>query len=193
MCIRDSPGVARMLRNLEGSLRSTPHTLVLCCGQWTPPADLEESLTLLDLPLPDNDDLRRLISSISTNSGSPLPASVLDELAQACSGLSEMRVRQVAARALARRGQLGSEDLQDVLDEKRQTIARSEVLEFCRSDAGTEAIGGLEGLKTWLNQRHRAFSEDARRFGLPLPRGVLLVGPQGTGKSLTAVRDLPVP
>ena len=97
-----------------------------------------------------------------------------------------MRVRQVAARALARRGQLGSEDLQDVLDEKRQTIARSEVLEFCRSDAGTEAIGGLDGLKTWLNQRHRAFSEDARRFGLPLPRGVLLVGPQGTGKSLTA-------
>jgi len=80
----------------------------------------------------------------------------------------------------------GSEDLQDVLDEKRQTIARSEVLEFCRSDAGTEAIGGLDGLKTWLNQRHRAFSEDARRFGLPLPRGVLLVGPQGTGKSLTA-------
>ena len=97
-----------------------------------------------------------------------------------------MRVRQVSARALARRGQLGSEDLQDVLDEKRQTIARSEVLEFCRSDAGTEAIGGLDGLKTWLNQRHRAFSEDARRFGLPLPRGVLLVGPQGTGKSLTA-------
>ena len=182
----DDPGVARMLRNLEASLRSTPHTLVLCCGQWTPPGDLEESLTLLDLPLPDSDDLRRLISSIGTSSGSPLPAPVLDELAQACSGLSEMRVRQVAARALARRGQLGSEDLQDVLDEKRQTIARSEVLEFCRSDAGTEAIGGLDGLKTWLNQRHRAFSEDARRFGLPLPRGVLLVGPQGTGKSLTA-------
>ena len=182
----DDPGVARMLRNLEASLRSTPHTLVLCCGQWTPPGDLEESLTLLDLPLPDNDDLRRLIGSIGTSSGSPLPAPVLNELAQACSGLSEMRVRQVAARALARRGQLGSEDLQDVLDEKRQTIARSEVLEFCRSDAGTEAIGGLDGLKTWLNQRHRAFSEDARRFGLPLPRGVLLVGPQGTGKSLTA-------
>ena len=158
MCIRDSfcddPGVARMLRNLEASLRSTPHTLVLCCGHWTPPGDLEESLTLLDLPLPDNNDLRRLISSIGTSSGSPLPAPVLDELAQACSGLSEMRVRQVAARALARRGQLGSEDLQDVLDEKRQTIARSEVLEFCRSDAGTEAIGGLDGLKTWLTQRH---------------------------------------
>ena len=107
---------------------------MLCCGQWTPPGDLDEALTLLDLPLPDSDDLRRLISSIGTSSGQPSGAPVLDELAQACSGLSEMRVRQVAARALARRGQLGSEDLEDVLDEKRQTIARSEVLEFCRSD-----------------------------------------------------------
>ena len=80
----DDPGVARMLRNLEASLRSTPHTLVLCCGQSTPPGDLEESLTLLDLPLPDSDDLRRLISSIGTSSGSPLPAPVLDELARAC-------------------------------------------------------------------------------------------------------------
>ena len=182
----EDPGVARMLRNLEGSLRSTPHSLILCCGQWTPPTDLEESLTLLDLPLPDSEDLRDLLSSIGVSSGTPLSSSVLADLTQACSGLSEMRVRQVAARALARRGQLGAEDLSDVLDEKRQTIARSEVLEFCNSDAGTESIGGLDALKTWLQQRHRAFSEEAQRFGLPLPRGVLLVGPQGTGKSLTA-------
>ena len=182
----DDPGVARMLRNLETSLRSTPHSLILCSGQWTPPADLDESLTLLDLPLPDADDLRQLISSIGLNSGSALDPAVLDELTQACSGLSEMRVRQVAARALARRGSIGAEDLAEVLEEKRQAIARSEVLEFCRSDSGTEAIGGHDSLKSWLQQRHRAFSEEARRFGLPLPRGVLLVGPQGTGKSLTA-------
>lgn len=182
----DDPGVARMLRNLELSLRSTPHSLILCSGQWTPPADLDESLTLLDLPLPDADDLRQLISSIGSNSGSALDPAVLDELTQACSGLSEMRVRQVAARALARRGSIGADDLAEVLEEKRQAIARSEVLEFCRSDSGTEAIGGHDSLKSWLQQRHRAFSEEARRFGLPLPRGVLLVGPQGTGKSLTA-------
>jgi SpoVK/Ycf46/Vps4 family AAA+-type ATPase len=175
-----------MLRNLETSLRSTPHSLILCSGQWTPPADLDEALTLLDLPLPDAEDLRQLISSIGLNSGSALEPAVLDELTQACSGLSEMRVRQVAARALARRGSIGADDLAEVLEEKRQAIARSEVLEFCRSDSGTEAIGGHDSLKSWLQQRHRAFSEEARRFGLPLPRGVLLVGPQGTGKSLTA-------
>ena len=79
-------------------------------------------------------------------------------------------MRQVAARALARRGQLGADDLEEVLEEKRQTIARSEVLEFCATSMGTESIGGLDGLKDWLQQRHRAFSDEARQFGLPMPR-----------------------
>ena len=182
----DDPGIARMLRNLQQSLRSTPHSLILCSGSWTPPADLDEALTLLDLPLPDSDDLRLLLGSISQSSGTPLDPAVLEQLTRACSGLSELRVRQVAARALARRGRLGPADLEEVLEEKRQTIARSEVLEFCATATGTEAIGGLDALKSWLQQRHRAFSDEARRFGLPMPRGVLLVGPQGTGKSLTA-------
>ena len=182
----DDPGIARMLRNLQQSLRSTPHSLIVCCGSWTPPADLDEALTLLDLPLPDSDDLRLLLGSIGQSSGTPLEPAVLEQLTRACSGLSELRVRQVAARALARRGRLGQADLEEVLEEKRQTIARSEVLEFCATATGTEAIGGLDALKNWLQQRHRAFSDEARRFGLPMPRGVLLVGPQGTGKSLTA-------
>jgi SpoVK/Ycf46/Vps4 family AAA+-type ATPase len=111
---------------------------------------------------------------------------VLDQLTTACHGLSEQRVRQLAARALARRGHLGEEDLAEVLEEKRQAIAKTELLEYCPSEATPADIGGLEALKHWLEQRRMAFTEEARRYGLPLPRGVLLVGPQGTGKSLTA-------
>jgi SpoVK/Ycf46/Vps4 family AAA+-type ATPase len=92
----------------------------------------------------------------------------------------------VAARALARRGQLGEADLTEVLEEKRQAIARSELLEYCPTEASPSDIGGLDALKHWLKQRKLAFSDEAERYGLPLPRGVLLVGPQGTGKSLTA-------
>ncbi|MDP6172499.1 MAG: AAA family ATPase, partial [Prochlorococcaceae cyanobacterium ETNP2_MAG_10] len=117
---------------------------------------------------------------------SPLSAEVLEELTHACSGLSEVRVRQVAARALAQRGKLGRTDLIEVLEEKRQAVARSEVLEYCVTEASLADIGGLDSLKCWLEQRHQAFSDEARHFGLPLPRGVLLIGPQGTGKSLTA-------
>jgi SpoVK/Ycf46/Vps4 family AAA+-type ATPase len=111
---------------------------------------------------------------------------MLEQLTHSCSGLSEQRIRQVAARGLASRGQLGIEDLEEVLEEKRQAIARSELLEYCPTEATPADIGGLDALKRWLEQRHMAFSDEARRYGLPLPRGVLLVGPQGTGKSLTA-------
>ena len=73
------------------------------------------------------------------------------------------------------------EFLTDVLEEKRRSLARSEVLEFCHTDADPADIGGLDALKHWLNQRHQAFSDEARSFGLPLPRGVLLVGPRARG------------
>ena len=182
----DDPGIARMLRNLTSRLRERPHTLVLSTGAWTPPAELDESLTLLDLPLPREKEIQSLLQSIAQASGSSLDADVLEELTHACSGLTEARVRHVAARALAQRGALSRDDLTDVLEEKRRSLARSEVLEFCHTDADPADIGGLDALKHWLNQRHQAFSDEARSFGLPLPRGVLLVGPQGTGKSLTA-------
>ncbi|MFL0788757.1 MAG: AAA family ATPase [Prochlorococcus sp.] len=182
----EDPGIARMLRNLVGHLRQTPHTLVLCSGPWTPPADLDEALTILDLPLPQEQELRTLLSNIAQASGQLMESDELEELTHACSGLSESRVRQVAARALAQRGRLGLADLAEVLEEKRQAVARSEVLEYCNAEATPADIGGLASLKAWLDQRHQAFSDEARRFGLPVPRGVLLVGPQGTGKSLTA-------
>lgn len=182
----DDAGICRRLRNLAAELRQRPHTLVITAPEWRLPAELEDSVAVLELPLPDSDEIGRLLAGIAAASGEPLKPAVLAELAGACHGLSEQRVRQLAARALAQRGQLGEADLAEVLEEKRQAIARSELLEYCPSEATPADIGGLEALKHWLEQRHRAFSEEARRYGLPLPRGVLLVGPQGTGKSLTA-------
>ncbi|MCX5939690.1 MAG: AAA family ATPase [Cyanobium sp. LacPavin_0818_WC50_MAG_67_9] len=182
----EDAGVCRRLRNLAASLRQAPRTLVITAPDWSIPRELEDSITLLDLPLPAAEEIRRLLSTIANASGQPLAAAVCEQLTAACHGLSEQRVRQLAARALARRGQLGEADLAEVLEEKRQAIAKSELLEYCPSEATPADIGGLEALKHWLEQRHMAFSEEAMRYGLPLPRGVLLVGPQGTGKSLTA-------
>jgi hypothetical protein len=182
----EDAGVCRRLRNLAASLRQAPRTLVITAPDWSVPRELEDSITLLDLPLPAAEEIRRLLSTIANASGQPLAPGVCEQLTAACHGLSEQRVRQLAARALARRGQLGEADLAEVLEEKRQAIAKSELLEYCPSEATPADIGGLAALKHWLEQRHMAFSEEAMRYGLPLPRGVLLVGPQGTGKSLTA-------
>ena len=182
----EDAGVCRRLRNLASSLRQAPRTLVITAPDWAIPRELEDSITLLDLPLPGAEEIRQLLSTIAGASGYPMAPAVCEQLTAACHGLSEQRVRQLAARALARRGQLGEADLAEVLEEKRQAIAKSELLEYCPSEASPADIGGLEALKHWLQQRHMAFSEEAMRYGLPLPRGVLLVGPQGTGKSLTA-------
>ena len=182
----DDSSICRKLRNLATSLRQQPHTLVITATEWQLPRELEECITLLDLPLPEQGEIQALLRSIAQASGQSLGEDLLEQLTHSCSGLSEQRIRQVAARGLASRGQLGIEDLEEVLEEKRQAIARSELLEYCPTEATPADIGGLDALKRWLEQRHMAFSDEARRYGLPLPRGVLLVGPQGTGKSLTA-------
>ena len=182
----DDASICRKLRNLATSLRQQPHTLVITAAEWQLPRDLEECITLLDLPLPDQQEIETLLRSIAQACGQSMEGELLEQLSHSCSGLSAQRIRQVAARGLASRGQLGLADLEEVLEEKRQAIARSELLEYCPTEATPADIGGLDGLKRWLEQRHMAFSDEARRYGLPLPRGVLLVGPQGTGKSLTA-------
>ncbi|MFU8886024.1 MAG: AAA family ATPase [Cyanobacteriota bacterium] len=182
----DDAGICRRLRNLASSLRQVPRTLVITAPAWQLPLELDDCITLLELPLPDASEIGLLLGSIAQACGDPLEPTVLNQLTDACHGLSEQRVRQLAARALARRGRLSEEDLAEVLEEKRQAIAKSELLEYCPSEATPADIGGLDALKHWLEQRRMAFSDEARRYGLPLPRGVLLVGPQGTGKSLTA-------
>ncbi|MBM5800793.1 MAG: AAA family ATPase, partial [Cyanobacteria bacterium K_DeepCast_35m_m2_023] len=182
----DDAGICRRLRNLAVSLQQQPRTIVITAPEWQLPLELDDCITVLDLPLPEAAEISTLLRSIAQAVGQPIEPVVLEQLTAACHGLSEQRVRQIAARALARRGQLGEADLAEVLEEKRQVIARSALLEYCPSEATTADIGGLEALKHWLEQRHMAFSDEAQAYGLPLPRGVLLVGPQGTGKSLTA-------
>ena len=140
----------------------------------------------MTLPLPDQDELTNLIRKIASNTNSNINENDLNQIALASSGLTETKVKQVAAKALSQRGKISKLDIKDILEEKKQVIARSEVLEFFESNSDQTDIGGLKVLKVWLAQRYQAFSKEARDYGLPIPKGVLLVGPQGTGKSLTA-------
>ena len=182
----DDPSISRTIKELYYALRETSHNLILSSHLLPSSEELDDLMTIINLPLPDLSELTSLIKRIANNTDSDLSEEDLNQIAIASSGLSETKVKQVTAKALTQRGKISKDDIKDILEEKKQVIARSEILEFFESKSSQSDIGGLKVLKIWLKQRYRAFSKEARDYGLPIPKGVLLVGPQGTGKSLTA-------
>jgi ATPase family associated with various cellular activities (AAA) len=182
----DDISVSRKLRNLARLLKSQPKNIIILSPQIAIPEDLGEVLTVLEFPLPDRTEIRSEIDRLLATTGRSLESRVLDEMVQSCQGLSLERIRRVLARAIATHGELRSEDVELILEEKRQTIRQTQILEFYPTTEKISDIGGLDNLKEWLLRRGGAFSDRARQYGLPHPRGLLLVGIQGTGKSLTA-------
>jgi SpoVK/Ycf46/Vps4 family AAA+-type ATPase len=182
----DDIAVSRKLRNLAKLLKSQPKNLVILSAHLAIPDDLSEVLTVLEFALPNATEIRTEVERLIGATTGNLPAPVLDELVQSCQGLSIERIRRVLARAIALHGQLQPDDVELILEEKRQTIRQTQILDFYAATENISDIGGLDNLKDWLLRRGGAFSEKARQYGLPHPRGLMLVGIQGTGKSLTA-------
>jgi ATPase family associated with various cellular activities (AAA) len=182
----DDVSVSRKLRNLARLLKSQPKNIVILSPQLSIPEDLSEVLTVLEFPLPDRQQIRSEIDRLLGSTGRSLDSRVLDDMVRSCQGLSLERIRRVLARAIATHGELQPDDVELILEEKRQTIRQTQILEFYPASEKMTDIGGLDNLKEWLLRRGGAFSDRARQYGLPHPRGLLLVGIQGTGKSLTA-------
>ena len=178
--------IARKLRNLARLLKSQPKNIVLLSPQIAIPDDLTEVLTVVEFPLPSAKDIKTEVERLLVATGNSLSDKFLDDLVRSCQGLSMERIRRVLARAIAAHGELQPEDVDLVLEEKRQTIRQTQILDFYPATEQISDIGGLDNLKDWLLRRGGSFSERARQYGLPHPRGLLLVGIQGTGKSLTA-------
>jgi ATPase family associated with various cellular activities (AAA) len=179
--------IARKLRNLARLLKAQPKTIVIVSPQLTIPDDLGEVMTVLEFPLPGIAEIKIELERLIAGTGqAPLEPRVLDEWIRSCQGLSMERIRRVLAKAIATHGSLQADDVELILEEKRQTIRQTQILDFYPATQQISDIGGLDNLKDWLLRRGGAFSEKARQYGLPHPRGLLLVGIQGTGKSLTA-------
>lgn len=178
--------IARKLRNLARLLKSQPKNIVIIAPQLVIPADLGDVITVLEFPLPTPADIRADVEQLLGALGQQVGGQLLDDLVRSCQGLSLERIRRVLARAIATHGELLMEDMDLILEAKRQTIRQTQILEFYPTTETMTDIGGLDNLKEWLLRRGSAFGEKARYYGLPYPRGLLLVGIQGTGKSLTA-------
>ena len=178
--------VTRKLKNLGRTLKLQPKNLVIVSSELNIPDTLKEFITVIELPLPTyaeiSSELKRLMSSLEQKISDKTIAS----LSTACQGLSLERVRRVLSKIIVQYGEINELSPALVLEEKKQLVQQTQVLEFCLTNKSISDLGGLDNLKSWLNIRAEAFSQDAITYGLPYPKGILLVGVQGTGKSITA-------
>ncbi len=178
--------ISRQLRNLARLLKSQPKNIIIIAPQVQIPEELAEVITVVDFALPSASEIKTEIERLISATGQNLSGEFLDELVRAAQGLSLERIRRVLTKAIASNGKLESDDVELILEEKRSSIRQTKILDYYPATEQISDIGGLDNLKSWLLRRGGAFSEQARAYGLPNPRGLLLVGIQGTGKSLTA-------
>jgi SpoVK/Ycf46/Vps4 family AAA+-type ATPase len=178
--------VVRKLKNLSRSLKTQPKNIIFVSSEINIPDSLKEFVTLIEFPLPSYseilEELNRLISSLQQE----IDATTLNNIATACQGLSLERIRRVLSKVIAKNGEIDETSPNLILQEKKQIIQQTQLLEFCLTDKGISDLGGLDNFKDWLKLRAQAFSQEAITYGLPYPKGLLLVGVQGTGKSLAA-------
>jgi hypothetical protein len=183
------PLIMRRLRDLARTMPSQQKTILLMGPVLEIPADLERDVVVLELPLPEIDDLRDVLHEITVNhAGGRIALTPEQEegILRSCLGLTEPQSRQLLRRAFLDQQQVTEEVMWSIISEKRQLLKGTELLEFWDAGEKLEDIGGLVWLKEWLSRRTEAYSERARQFRLPIPKGILLFGVQGCGKSLTA-------
>ena len=178
--------VVRKLKNLSRSLKTQQKNIIIVSSEINIPDSLKEFVTLLEFPLPSYseivEELNRLISSLQQE----IEPETLNNIAIACQGLSLERIRRVLSKVIAKYGEIDASSPNLILQEKKQIIQQTQLLEFCLNDKNISDLGGLDNFKDWLSLRAKAFSQEAIKYGLPYPKGLLLVGVQGTGKSIAA-------
>jgi SpoVK/Ycf46/Vps4 family AAA+-type ATPase len=183
------PVIVRRLRDVTDGLKLSYKTLVILAPVLRFPVELEKDITVLDYSLPTAAELEKSLERVIKSAREmrdlrlKLDEAAREKILKACRGLTCTETENVLARSLVEKRSL---DVGVILTEKKQIIRRSKVLEYFEAEEDFSAVGGMPLLKDWLAKRGLAFSERARQFGLPEPRGLLLLGVQGAGKSLVA-------
>ncbi|WP_299444936.1 AAA family ATPase [uncultured Phycicoccus sp.] len=189
------PNVLRRLREVAHAFQSgpAPRTLIILAPLLRIPPELEKDITLLDFPLPTEAEIRTVLDQMidaNTANNSRLRIEVdnigRERLAKAALGLTLNEASNAFARAMVNDGVLSDDDVHVVMEEKKQTVRKGGILEFVDADVDLDAVGGLQNLKRWLAKRNNSWLDEAAAYGIPAPKGVLMTGVPGCGKSLTA-------
>ena len=186
------PVVVRRLRDLVHITGGRGQAVVLVGPRLNAPLELEKELVVLDVPLPSREEVGRLLALLLKAQGIELQPALFEQFVKGSLGLTEREIKRLYARILLAGGRFSEADLRELVEEKRQAIRRSRHLEFWDTGGSLGEVGGMDSLKEWLGVRALGFTEAARSFQLPEPRGLFLLGVQGCGKSLMAkaVADL---
>lgn len=183
------PRVVRLLRDLAARLRGKAQTLFLLGPSLILPIELEKDLTVMEFPLPQRDDIEKQIDTILevSNGHESLDLSLTDDMREllinSAQGLTADEIESALARSLVEAKKLSVEM---IIEEKKQIVRKTGMLEFYPSSNKLSDVGGHGLLKEWLTKRSKSFSDAAREFGIPAPKGMLIIGVQGCGKSLVA-------
>ena len=178
--------IIRKLKNLSKNLKTQPKNIIIVSSETNIPDSIKEFVTLLNFPLPSYSEIVEELKRLTTSLQQDITDDTINNLATACQGLSLERIRRVLSKVIAKYGEINENSPELILQEKKQIIQQTQLLEFCITDKNISDLGGLDNFKDWLKLRNQAFSQAAVSYGLPYPKGLLLVGVQGTGKSVAA-------
>ena len=184
----------RKIRDVAGSLKNAEvsKNVVIIAPSLVLPLELQKDITVVDFDLPTLDEIKSLLNEmIEMNESSGILIDLKEDekevLCKAAQGLTLQEAENAFARAMVSKGQLTIQELDVILDEKCQVIKKTGILEFIKSDFNMNDVGGLENLKKWLIKRNNSWLGKAQKdYNLPAPKGVLITGVPGCGKSLTA-------
>lgn len=183
--------VIRKIRDIVPDLKlgMVRKTVIFVSPELLIPESLQKEITIFDFPLPSLDEIKSKFNSmINQNQAvkNELNEEEKDKLCKAALGLTLQEAEGAFALAMVNDGKINVDDIKIVLEEKVQIIRKTGILEFIKSDYTIDDIGGLDNLKKWLLKRNNSWSERAKKYCIPAPKGVLVTGVPGCGKSLTA-------
>lgn len=188
-----TPELERKLRTISYALHNSSVCVILISPELHLPVSLEKCVTVIDYPLPNMEYLKSYVlepavKSLSKKQGADGKNLFADDVphesvVKSLLGLTVAEAEDAIAKAAIVNGRL---DIKTLLELKRQIVRKGQLLDYVYSEDGLEGVGGLDGVKQFLHLRGMGFNEKAREYGIPVPKGLLLIGIQGTGKSLCA-------
>lgn len=176
------------LKTLNAEQKSFEKITIIVASKLIIPTELEHLITVFDFPLLQEAEIESIIKEFAEELDFTIELDVVKELAISCKGLSEFEIQQILYLAYQNGGSIDINDKQIIIQEKEQIIKKTGALEIINFKETIDDIGGLEKLKIWLKSKAKIFKEldKAIEYGVDIPKGIMLVGMPGCGKSLVA-------